>query len=137
MAMLQRPTLIGRDILDSAVQTSFANTSLAVVRDAIAASLAHFEAPDWLDRVVSEVPDTFKNLVQELAMANLPERTEKDVARYVREITIVLIDKDLLRLKAELLGRLRRADANDTEMYRTLQRELVRVEAERRALREE
>ncbi|TFD68234.1 DNA primase [Cryobacterium gelidum] len=137
MAMLQRPTLIGRDILDSAVQTSFTNTSLAVVRDAMAASLAHFEAPDWLDRVVSEVPDTFKNLVQELAMANLPERTEKDVARYVREITIVLIDKDLLRLKAELLGRLRRADASDTEIYRTLQRELVRVEAERRALREE
>ena len=137
MAMLQRPTLIGRDILDSAVQTSFANTSLAVVRDAIATSLAHFDAPDWLDRVVSEVPDTFKNLVQELAMANLPERTEKDVARYVREITIVLIDKDLLRLKAELLGRLRRADASDTEIYRTLQRELVRVEAERRALREE
>ena len=137
MAMLQRPTLIGRDILDSAVQTSFANSSLAVVRDAIAASLAHFEAPDWLERVVSEVPDTFKNLVQELAMANLPERTEKDVARYVRDITIVLIDKDLLRLKAELLGRLQRADAADTEMYRTLQRELVRVEAERRALRDE
>ncbi|TFD86637.1 DNA primase [Cryobacterium serini] len=137
MAMLQRPTLIGRDILDSAVQTSFANTSLAVVRDAIAANLAHFEATDWLDRVVAEVPDTFKNLVQELAMANLPERTEKDVARYVRDITIVLIDKDLLRLKAELLGRLQRADAADTEMYRTLQKELVRVEAERRALREE
>ena len=137
MAMLQRPTLIGRDILDSAVQTSFANTSLAVVRDAIAASLAHFDAPDWLERVVSEVPDTFKNLVQELAMANLPERTEKDVARYVRDITIVLIDKDLLRLKAELLGRLQRADAADTEMYRALQRELVRVEAERRALRED
>ncbi|WP_104128358.1 DNA primase [Cryobacterium sp. Y57] len=137
MAMLQRPTLIGRDILDSAVQTSFSNTSLAVVRDAIAASLAHFDALDWLDRVVSEVPDTFKNLVQELAMANLPERTEKDVARYVRDITIVLIDKDLLRLKAELLGRLQRADTADTEMYRALQRELVRVEAERRALREE
>ncbi|TFD65177.1 DNA primase [Cryobacterium ruanii] len=137
MAMLQRPTLIGRDILDSAVHTSFANSSLAVVRDAIATSLAHFEAPDWLDRVISEVPDTFKNLVQELAMANLPERTEKDVARYVRDITIVLIDKDLLRLKAELLGRLQRADATDTEMYRTLQRELVRVEAERRALRDE
>ncbi len=137
MAMLQRPALIGRDILDSAVQTSFSNTSLAVVRDAIAASLAHFEAPDWLERVVSEVPDTFTNLVQELAMANLPERTEKDVARYVRDITIVLIDKDLLRLKADLLGRLQRADASDTEMYRTLQRELVRVEAERRALRDE
>ncbi|WP_104176654.1 DNA primase [Cryobacterium sp. Y50] len=137
MAMLQRPTLIGRDILDSAVQTSFVNSSLAVVRDAIASSLPHFDAPDWLDRVVAEVPDTLKNLVQELAMANLPERTEKDVTRYVREITIVLIDKDLLRLKAELLGRLQRADAGDTEMYRTLQRELVRVEAERRALRDD
>jgi len=137
MAMLQRPTLIGRDILDSAVQTAFSNSSLAVVRDAIAASLVHFEAADWLERVIAEVPGTLKNLVQELAMANLPERTEKDVARYVRDITIVLIDKDLLRLKAELLGRLQRADASDAEMYRTLQRELVRVEAERRALREE
>jgi DNA primase len=137
MAMLQRPTLIGRDILESAVQTSISNSSLAVVRDAIAANLPHFEASDWLDRVVADVPDTLKNLVQELAMANLPERTEKDVTRYVRDITIVLIDKDLLRLKAELLGRLQRADAGDTEMYRTLQRELVRVEAERRALRED
>ncbi len=137
MAMLQRPTLIGRDILDSAVQTSFSNTSLAVVRDAIAASLAHCDAPDWLERVVSEVPETLRNLVQELAMANLPERTEKDVARYVRDITIVLIDKDLLRLKAELLGRLQRADPGDTDLYRALQRELVRVEAERRALRED
>jgi DNA primase len=47
------------------------------------------------------------------------------------------VDKDLLRQKAELLGRLQRTDPADTEVYSILQRELVRVEAERRNLREE
>jgi DNA primase len=55
----------------------------------------------------------------------------------VRDITIALIDRELLRLKAELLGRLQRTDAANRDVYATLQRELVRVEAERRSLRDE
>jgi len=54
----------------------------------------------------------------------------------VRDITTVLIEKDLLRQKADLLGRLQRADASNREVYVAIQRELVRVEAERRNLRE-
>ncbi|TFC86864.1 DNA primase [Cryobacterium sp. TMT1-21] len=137
MAMLQRPTVVGLELLQRAVQTTFSNQSLAVVRDAIAASLTHHAASDWLDRVVTEVPAPLENLVKDLAMASLPERSEGAVARYVRDVTVALVDRDLLRQKAELLGRLQRADASNREVYVAIQRELVRVEAEKRNLREE
>jgi DNA primase len=137
MAMLQHPGEVGIDLLQRAVQTSFTNPSLAVVRDALASSLPHAAQPDWLDRVIAEVPVSVANLVQQLAMAPLPERTEREVTRYVRDITVALVDKDLLRQKAELLGQLQRADSTQREAYTTLQRELVRVEAERRNLRTE
>jgi len=137
MAMLQHPTLVGLDLVQRAVSTGMTNSTLAVVRDALAAALAHAAAPDWLERVVAETPAPLANLVTELAMAPLPERTEREVTRYVRDITIVLIEKDLLRQKAELLGRLQRADATNREVYVAIQRELVRVEAERRNLRVE
>jgi len=55
----------------------------------------------------------------------------------VKDVAVALIDRDLLRQKAELLGRLQRTDASDREVYVAIQRELVRVEAERRNLREE
>jgi len=136
MAMLQHPTQVGLDLVQRAVQTSMSNTSLAVVRDALAAALPSAAAPDWLAKVVAETPAPLANLVTELAMAPLPERAEREVTRYVRDITTVLIEKDLLRQKADLLGRLQRADANNREVYVAIQRELVRVEAERRNLRE-
>ncbi|WEO79108.1 DNA primase [Cryobacterium sp. SO2] len=136
MAMLQHPTLVGLDLVQRAVQTGMTNSSLAVVRDAIATALPHAAAPDWLATVVAETPAPLANLVTELAMAPLPERAEREVTRYVRDITTVLIEKDLLRQKADLLGRLQRADATNREVYVAIQRELVRVEAERRNLRE-
>jgi DNA primase len=136
MAMLQHPTQVGLDLVQRAVQTSMSNTSLAVVRDALAAALPSASAPDWLAKVVAETPAPLANLVTELAMAPLPERAEREVTRYVRDITTVLIEKDLLRQKADLLGRLQRADATNREVYVAIQRELVRVEAERRNLRE-
>jgi DNA primase len=136
MAMLQHPVEVGIELVQRAVQTSMSNTSLAVVRDALAAALPSAAAPDWLAAVVAETPAPLANLVTELAMAPLPERAEREVTRYVRDITTVLIEKDLLRQKAELLGRLQRADATDREVYVAIQRELVRVEAERRNLRE-
>lgn len=143
MAMLQHPTLVGTELLARAVQTSFVHQSLAVVRDAIAASLpnaastANAANGALLDRVIAEVPEPLADLVKQLAVAPLPLAPEREITRYVRDITIALIDRDLLRQKAELLGRLQRTDAAERDVYATLQRELVRVEAERRNLRDE
>jgi len=137
MAMLQHPTLVGSDLMGRAVQTTFSNTSLAIARDAVAASLTHAGNADWLDQVVAAVPEMLTNLVKQLAMAPLPERPGREITKYVRDVTIALIEKDLLRQNAELRGRLQRADATNRDVYVTLQREIMRVEAERRSLRDE
>src|SRR5690554_1134052 len=136
MAILQQPTEVGRPLVERAAQAGFANASLAVVRDAIASSLDAMESIGWLERITDEVPAPFSTLVKELGLAPIPEKSGRELAVYCQGITSALIDRDLLRRKAELLGRLQRTDAAaEVERYGELQRELVRVEAERRALR--
>jgi DNA primase len=137
MAILQHPDLVGADLVQRATQTTFHNQSLVVVRDAVAASMAAIDAPDWLSRVVQEVPTTFASLVQQLGVAPLPERDEAALGPYARGVVASLIDKGLLARKADLLGRLQRADPGERDAYNALQRELVDVEAQRRRLREQ
>ena len=138
MAMLQQPVLIGRGLLERASQVDFANASLAVVRDGVMASMDDFDAVGWLARVIDEVPAPFAMLVKELGLAPLPERENRELTLYCQAVTTDLIARDLLRRKAELLGQSQRTDAAaEPEKYRALQVELVRIEAERRALRSE
>ena len=55
----------------------------------------------------------------------------------MKGVTAELVGRDLLRRKADLIGRLQRTDAtHERERYQEIQRELMQVEAERRALRE-
>src|SRR5690554_6562136 len=136
MAILQQPTEVGRPLVERPASAGFANASLAVVRDAIASSLDAMESTGWLERTIDEVPAPFSTLVKELGLAPIPEKSGRELAVYCQGIASALIDRDLLRRKAELLGRLQRTDAAaEVERYGELQRELVRVEAERRALR--
>ncbi|WP_345764486.1 DNA primase [Diaminobutyricibacter sp. McL0608] len=137
MAMLQYPSMVGIDLTRRATQTAFANQSLAVVRDGIATTLDSFDSPDWLARIAQEVPAPFSTLVTELGVAPIPERSEKELSAYVRGVTSSLVERDLLRRKADLLGRLQRADPEQREAYTALQRELVQIEADRRKLRDE
>ena len=137
MAMLQHPSLVGRDLIARATQTGFSNASLAVVRDGIASAVETIEAPDWLGGVVAEVPEPLRPFVQQLAVAPIPERSERELAGYVTGITRSLIARDLLRRKTDLLGRLQRTDPSDRDTYAAVQMGLVQLEAERRALRVE
>jgi DNA primase len=137
MAMLQYPAMVGVDLARRATQTAFANQSLAVVRDGIATTLDAMDSPDWLAQVAHEVPAPFSTLVTELGVAPIPERSEKELTAYVRGVTSSLIERDLLRRKADLLGRLQRADPEQRDAYTALQRELVQIEADRRKLRDE
>ncbi len=138
MAMLQQPALIGRGLLERASQVAFTNPSLAVVRDGVMASMDDVDSTGWLARVIEEVPSPFSTLVKELGLAPLPEREGRELTLYCQAVTTDLIARDLLRRKAELLGQSQRTDAaTEPEKYRALQVELVRIEAERRALRTE
>jgi DNA primase len=141
MAILQHPEQIRPELVRRASQVAMANASLAVVRDAVAASLPSvaaeaISAQGWLDRVIAEVPAPFAALVAELGMAPIPEQSGRDLAAYCTGVTVSLIERDLLRIKAELLGRLQRTDSTaEQERYREIQRSLMSVEAQRRALR--
>jgi DNA primase len=136
MAILQHPELAGRELVQRAVLTGFVNPTLAVVRDAIAATLDSFGTATWFDRVTETVPTPMTSMVQQLAVAPIPERSERDLTSYVREITVALIDRDLLRQSHDMLGRLQRIDPRERESYRALQGELMALEVERRRLRE-
>lgn len=134
-AMLQYPDALGPELLRHAVDCRFGNASLAVVRDGIASVLAMPDATIRVDRVVEEVPEPFAGVVRQLAVAPVPQRGEDELTAYVRGIVGALIDRELLRQKSELLGRLQRSDRADTATFTALQRALVELETERRALR--
>jgi DNA primase len=137
MALLQHPAAVGRDLAQRAAHVGFRNRALAVVRDAIAAGMPHFEAQDWVTRVLDETPKAFTRMVEELTVAPIPQKPEQ-IQPYCRDIVTGLIDRDMLRKKADLLGALQRTDARaEPDRYRALQHDLVTLEADRRALRAE
>ncbi len=135
MAMLQYAPLIGRDLVDRAARTGFFHPDLATVRDGIAASIDAFDSPEWITRVIDAVPETHRDLVKQLSVAPVPERAEREMTLYVRDVTTGLIDRHLVQQKSELLGRLQRVGSDDRDEFNRVQRALVDVEIERRALR--
>jgi DNA primase len=138
MAILQHPTAAPLALTTQAAFSHFSNPSLSVVRDAIAASIDHLDASDWLDTVLAQTPGPFIGLVQELAVGPLPEREGSDMAVYCSGILSSLAERDLLRRKAELLGQMHRTDAKaDPDRKRVIAQQLVEVEAARRVLRNE
>jgi DNA primase len=136
-AMLQYPDHVGADLLRHAADSRFGNASLAVIRDGIASVLASPEPVVRVDRVMAEVPAPFAGIVQQLAVAPVPQRSEAELAAYVQGVVSALVDRELLRQKAELLGRLQRTDRADQATFTALQHALVELETERRALRAE
>ena len=135
MAVLQHPGEIDREVALRALHTTFSAPTLGTVRDALVAAFEHYGAQTWVARVAEEAPAAFSPLVLQLAIAPLPIRGDH-VREYCQGVTTSLIERDLLRRKTELLGSLQRTDATaDPERYRTLQRQLVDLEAERRRVR--
>ena len=138
MAILQQPTAAGIELTLQAVQSSFSNGSLSVVKDAIASSLDRLDAIDWIDAVLEQTPAPFVSLVRELAVGPILVRDGKDVALYCRGVVSSLVERDLLRQKAELLGQSLRIDAKTNPQEKAvIARKLVEVEQSRRALRDE
>lgn len=136
MAMVQQPGYVGVPLLGLAASATFSAPMLAVVRDAVVANVDAVGAGDWLDRLLQDVPAPFRGLVQELALAPIPARTDEDLALYARSIVVALVERDLLARKASLLGQLQRADPNEQAARRAeIQRQLVDIDGQRMRLR--
>lgn len=136
-ALLQHPAVLGKDLAARGASAYVSNPSLAVVRDGVLASLDAIEASDFSERVAQTVPAEIVPLVRTLAMAPIPQSTQEGVTAYVRGIVSSLVDRDILRRKAELLGSLQRMGTTDPEGAKGLQEQLVDLERERRTLRSE
>ena len=116
----------------------FNNGALAAIRDSIGRNIDAFDRPDWVAVVQADVPEEYRSLVEQLAVAPIPERPERQPELYLRRITSSLIQRHLGRRKDELKGTLQRTDAvAQPEVYRDIQRQLVQLEADRRALQAE
>ncbi|PDQ35548.1 MAG: DNA primase [Candidatus Lumbricidophila eiseniae] len=152
-AIIQFPQFIDPAQLQHALDCRIGNPTLAVVRDGIVTAWAaplpgvsssestmsnQFGAsPRTVEQIVAQVPQPYAHIVQQLAVAPLPQRTEAELAGYVRSVVAALIDRELLRQKAELVGRLQRTDPAKTEVFSAIQRALVDIETERRRLQGE
>ena len=138
-AMLQYPDAVGAELLRQGVDCRFGNATLAVVRDGIASAMAAASVSSGgtftVDRVVAEVPAPFASIVQQLAVLPVPQRDGGELTSYLRGVVGGLVDRELLRQKQELLGRLQRTDRSDTATFAAVQQALVTLEQERRALR--
>ena len=137
MALIQYPELVGLELASDAVQSAIMDPNLATVRDAIGANVNELGGETWLERIQLDLPADFKPLVTQLAVAPLPQKNEEQTQIYCRGVVISLIERDLVRRKSELVGRLQRTSVDQGEISREIQRELLDLETKRRSLRED
>ena len=137
MGVLQQPEAVGAALAARALASGFADPTLAVVRDAVAVHLDASGTQGWVESVVTEVPEPYRPLVQQLAVAPIPGREDR-IEATVRGFATAIIERDLLREKRELLGALQRLDpVQDAARSTQVQQRLKAVEEDRRALKGE
>ena len=137
MVLLQHPDVVPAERATAVLSTQFSHAALALVRDAMLSVFDKYQDGAWVSRVTAETPEALQPLVGQLSVAPLPE-SKAQTERYCLGVTATLLDRDLLRQKAELMSTLQRTDATeDAAGYRVVQEQLVTIEAKRRALRDE
>jgi DNA primase len=137
MVLLQHPDVVPAERATAVLSTQFSHAALALVRDAMLSVFDQYQDGAWVSRVTAETPEALQPLVGQLSVAPLPE-SKAQTERYCLGVTATLLDRDLLRQKAELMSILQRTDAAaDPAGHRVVQEQLVTIEAKRRALRDE
>ena len=137
MVLLQHPDVVPAERATAVLSTQFSHAALALVRDAMLSVFDKYQDGAWVSRVTAETPEALQPLVGQLSVAPLPE-SKAQTERYCLGVTATLLDRDLLRQKAELMSTLQRTDAaSDPAGHRVVQEQLVTIEAKRRALRDE
>ncbi|MDZ5076346.1 DNA primase [Nesterenkonia sp. HG001] len=137
--IIQHPTRLTAEQWEEIFTVRFTAPAHAAVHAGIRSAAASATDPrNWVSAVSEEVPQPLRSLVGELALAQLPARTEDGVEAYCQSILNRLVELKITHQKADLLGRLQRMDpAADPEEYQRLNREVMELERRRRALRAE
>ncbi|MFM1953527.1 MAG: hypothetical protein RL187_736 [Actinomycetota bacterium] len=137
MVLLQHPDVVAQERATAVLAAQFSHAALALIRDAMLSAFATYGTPSWVASVTEETPEALRVLIGQLAVAPLPEKPDQ-TERYCMGVTAALLDRDLLRRKADLMSTLQRSSPEaDPASYRALQEELMSIETMRRGLREE
>ncbi|MCC9206105.1 DNA primase [Arthrobacter sp. zg-Y769] len=134
---LQQPGMLDAGQWERFKAARFTVPAYVAVHDAIRAAGEAGTAPaSWVERVREELPEPMRGFVSELAVTPLPARDADALLLYCRDILNRLFELQVTHLKAEKLGQLQRLDPNaDQELFHQLNRELMELEMQRRALR--
>ncbi|MHC8607208.1 DNA primase [Paenarthrobacter ureafaciens] len=138
--VLQEPSVLGGGNWERFEASHFSTPAYAAVHAGIRATgVAQAVDPvAWVEKVRQEVPDPLRPLVSELAVTPLPASTPEAMQRYCRDILARLFELQITRIKADKMGQLQRLDAAAyPEEFQRLNRELMQLEMQRRALRVE
>ena len=135
--VLQQPGLLDSGQWERFKAARFTVPAYLAVHDAIRAAGDAGTAPaQWVERVRQELPEPLRGFVSELAVTPLPARDADALFMYCRDILNRLFELQVTHLKAEKLGQLQRLDpAADPALFHQLNRELMELEMQRRALR--
>ncbi|WP_457972049.1 DNA primase [Arthrobacter sp. D1-17] len=135
---LQEPAMLGGGFWERFCAVRFVTPAYQAIHDAIRATgLAYAGDPVmWVEQLRQEVPEPLQPLVSELAVVPLPAHTVEAVQKYCRDILARLFELQITRIKSDKMGQLQRLDAAaHPEEFQQLNRELMMLEMERRALR--
>ncbi|MCX2747530.1 DNA primase [Arthrobacter sp. MI7-26] len=136
--VIQNPAVLGGEAWERFEACHFVTPAYSAVHTAVrAAGLAHVGDPvAWVEGIRREVPEPLRGLVSELAVVPLPASTPEALQRYCRDILARLFELQITRVKADKMGQLQRLDASaQPEEFQRLNRELMELEMQRRALR--
>lgn len=135
--ILQHPTRLTAEQWEEIFTVRFTAPAHAAVHAGLRSAAASATDPrNWVRAVSDEVPEPLRPLVAELAVAQLPARTEEEVETYCQSILNRLVELKITHQKADLLGRLQRMGPDESpEEHQRLNRELMDLEHRRRALR--
>ena len=138
--IVQIPDCYSPSALARILAIGFAHPAHNAIGQAIARLVS--ESPEaahdhaWVERLLALVPAELHTAVNEIAIQPLPAEDEEALARYGQGVIIGALDRSLNVEKNDLLAELRRIDAaSQPERFAEVNRRLVALEADRRALR--
>ena len=133
VAILQQGGLVPRELAERAVIAYVADPSLEIVRDAMLVNIGDLSSQRFAELVAGSVPESMVPLVRELSMSPI-QTNEKALERYVQGAVKALVQRDMLREKAQLQGKAMRLRAKDADAARELDLQVAALETERRNL---
>jgi DNA primase len=132
--LVQCPQAFNQGQLQRLASSGFAHPALNAILQSLVAALSA-DGDTWLARIQVTAPESLQSMLLGLAAAPLPVASEDKLLPFAQAVVGKALERALSREKAEALAKLTRTDAVAAPQgYAEIQRRLVEIERERRAL---